>query len=326
MRYRGLKTGQRGMTLMELLVAMALGAVLLLTLTQFYSHARRAYTLQSEQARLQENARLALTLIGREVRMAGYLGCDAAVTVVTTATTSPDLPTAAFALRGYENGAGWTAPKGVTRVAGSDVLRVIRAVPGRSLLAADMASPDAALSLTVNGEGLESNDRLIVSNCLGADLFCASSISALTIQHASSCNSSAALSRAYSAGAQVMAYAQTQFFIGINPSGRAALYQVAWNGSGLGSAQEWVEGVADLQLRLGLDTNMDGEVDSEAAPSAVNDWSQVKRVRVSLLMEGAEAVLEAGQTLEVDGITHTFSDRKLRQVVRAEIALRNRVY
>ena len=326
MRRRVLKIGQRGMTLMELLVAMALGAVLLLTLTQFYSHARRAYTMQNEQARLQEHARMALTLIGREVRMSGYLGCDAAVTVATTAVASPDLPTAVFALRGYENGTGWTAPKGVTRVAGSDVLRVIRAVPGRSLLAVDMASPSAALSLTVNGEGLVANDRLIVSDCLGADLFCASALSGLTIQHASSCNGSVALSRAYLTGAQVMAYAQAQFFIGINPSGRAALYQVAWNGNGLGSAQEWVEGVADLQLRLGLDTNVDGEVDSEVAPSAVGDWSQVKRVRVSLLMEGAEPVLDAAQTLEVDGVARSFSDRKLRQVVRVEIALRNRLH
>ena len=323
MRQRGRQSGQHGMTLMELLVAMALGAILLLTLTQFYSHARRTYTMQSEQARLQENARLALTLISREVRMAGYLGCNAAVSVTTTASTPPDAPAAAFALRGYENGAGWTAPKGVTRVAGSDVLRVIRAVPGRSLLAADMASPSAALSLTVNAAALSANDRLIVSDCSGADLFCASSISALTVQHTTGCNSSAAFSRAYLAGAQVMAYAQTQFFIGINPSGRAALYQLAWNGSGMGSAQEWVEGVADLQLRLGLDTNADGEVDSEVVPSAVGDWSQVKRVRVSLLMEGAEPVLDAGQVLVVDGATRQFNDRKLRQVVRVEMALRN---
>lgn len=317
---------QQGMTLMELLVAMALGAVLLLTLTQFYSHARRAYTMQTEQARLQENARLALTLIGREVRMAGYLGCDPAVALTTTASSPPDSPGAAHALRGYEDGAGWTASKTVTRVAGSDVLRVIRAAPGRSLLAADMASTSAALSLTVNGEGLATNDRLIVSDCVAADLFCASAVSGLTVQHATACNSNAALSRAYPAGAQVMAYAQTQFFIGINPSGRAALYQVAWNGSSLGSAQEWVEGVADLQLRLGLDTNGDGEVDSEVAPAAVSQWEQVKRVRVSLLMEGAEPVLDAGQTLEIDGVARSFSDRKLRQVYRAEMALRNRLY
>ncbi len=317
---------QRGMTLMELLLAMALGAVLLLTLTQFYSHARRAYTMQTEQARLQENARLALTLLGREVRMAGYLGCDATVAVSATATAPPDLPSSALALRGYDDGVGWIAPKAVTRVAGSDVLRVIRTAPGRSLLAADMASTSAALSLAVNGEGLAANDRLIVSDCVGADLFCASGVSGLTIQHATSCNTSAALSRAYPTGAQVMAYVQNQFFIGINPSGRPALYQVAWNGSALGSAQEWVEGVADLQLRLGLDTNADGEVDSEVAPSAVGDWRQVKRVRVSLLMEGAEPILAAAQTLEVEGVARGFSDRKLRQVYRAEIALRNRLY
>lgn len=316
---------QQGMSLIEVLIAMAIGAVLLLALTQFYSHARQAYTMQSEQARLQENARLALTLIAREVRMAGYLGCATGGAVTVTATTPPDAPTTALAVRGFDNGAGWSAPTTVTRVAGTDVLRVIRAVAGQSLLATDMASTSASLSLTNNAASLASKDRVLISDCQAADLFCVSSVSGTTLSHTTTCNSADTLSRAYAAGSSVMPYTQTSFFVGINPSNRAALYQVAWTGEKLGSAQEWLEGVADLQLRFGLDTDANGEVDTEVASASVSDWTQVKRVRVSLLMEGVEPVLSGAQTLVLDGGTQTFSDRKLRQVYRAEIALRGRL-
>lgn len=316
---------QQGMSLMEILVAMAIGAILLLALAQFYSHARQAYTIQTEQARLQEGARLALTVIAREVRMAGYLACNTGGTVTATASSPPDAPTLSLAVRGFDNGAGWSAPAAVTRVTGTDVLRVIRAVAGQSLLATDMASTSANLSLTNNAGGFASKDRLIISDCQAADLFCASTVSGTTLSHTTGCNSAATLSRSYTAGAHVMAYTQSSFFIGINPSGRAALYQVAWSGEKLGNAQEWQEGVADLQLRFGLDTDANGEVDTEVVAASVMDWALVKRVRVSLLMEGVEPVLSGAQSLLLDGVTRNFSDRKLRQVYRAEIALRGRL-
>lgn len=313
-----------GMTLIELLVAMTLALLLIGAMTALYADARRTYDTQIELARMQENARLAAEAIAREVRMAGHLGCAAGVAVTVSAASPPEAPTAALALRAYDDGAGWMPAGGVTRVAGSDVLRVIRAVPGRTVLAS-MAAADAALILAANNDSFAAKDRLIVSDCESADLFCASSVSGASVAHTTDCNSRAALSRAYAAGARVMAYRQAHYFVALNPARRAALYVQTWSGDKLGSAQEWVEGVEDMQVTLGLDNDLDGAVDGEAAPSAVADWARVRRVRVSFLLAGQQPVLDGVQTLAFAGLNKTFNDRRLRRVYDVEIALRNRL-
>lgn len=122
-----------------------------------------------------------------------------------------------------------------------------------------------------------------------------------------------------------MAYRQTLFFVGINPVGRPALYMQTWNGEKLGSAQEWVEGVEDLQVTLGIDSNLDGVVDEERPPASVSDWSRVRRVRVSLLLAGQQPILEGAQTLYMAGSPYTFTDRRVRRVYDVEVALRNRL-
>jgi type IV pilus assembly protein PilW len=61
-----------GMTLLELMIALTLGALLLLGLVQITSAASSSTRLQRNQAQLQENARLALSLLGRHVREAGF--------------------------------------------------------------------------------------------------------------------------------------------------------------------------------------------------------------------------------------------------------------
>lgn len=61
-----------GMSLMELLIAMALGVILLLTVVTMFSSARQTYRLQGGLARVQEDGRVAMLLISEQVRLAGY--------------------------------------------------------------------------------------------------------------------------------------------------------------------------------------------------------------------------------------------------------------
>lgn len=68
-----LRRPQHGFSLIELMVAMALGMVLTLAIGQVFMSSRYTNTSTDESARMQENARFALQLIERELRMAGYL-------------------------------------------------------------------------------------------------------------------------------------------------------------------------------------------------------------------------------------------------------------
>lgn len=63
---------QSGLALAELLVALALGGFLVLGITQLFLDGKRQYGLQQGQLTNQENARLAVQLIGRLVAQAGY--------------------------------------------------------------------------------------------------------------------------------------------------------------------------------------------------------------------------------------------------------------
>jgi type IV pilus assembly protein PilW len=73
----------RGMSLIEILVALAIAAVLLLGLGQIFVGSKNVYRLQEGMSRVQENARFVLQYLESNVRMAGYLGCgnDADLTV-----------------------------------------------------------------------------------------------------------------------------------------------------------------------------------------------------------------------------------------------------
>lgn len=64
-----------GITLVELMVAMAISSILLLGVGLLYSNSKRTYTIDEEFARLQENARFAINFIVEDIRMAGYMGC-----------------------------------------------------------------------------------------------------------------------------------------------------------------------------------------------------------------------------------------------------------
>lgn len=65
----------RGVSLIELLVALAIGTVLVLGLVQVFSASRAAYQMSEGMARVQENARFAMDFLQRDIRMAGHFGC-----------------------------------------------------------------------------------------------------------------------------------------------------------------------------------------------------------------------------------------------------------
>ena len=63
---------QSGLTLIELMVAMTLGMILTLAIGQIFMSSRLTSTSTNENARMQENARFALAMLERELRMAGF--------------------------------------------------------------------------------------------------------------------------------------------------------------------------------------------------------------------------------------------------------------
>lgn len=79
-RYRPTEDGQalrhqRGVSLVELMVALTLGLVVLATVLSAYLNTRRTLANAEERISRQQDARYAVQTLARDVRMAGELGC-----------------------------------------------------------------------------------------------------------------------------------------------------------------------------------------------------------------------------------------------------------
>ena len=85
---RGLRT-MRGLTLIEVLMALVLSAILLAVLVSFFIGQQRHYNVRTQVAAMQENTRTGLDFMGRELSMTGYDPTETAGAgvVVATATT-----------------------------------------------------------------------------------------------------------------------------------------------------------------------------------------------------------------------------------------------
>lgn len=63
---------QRGFTLVEILVALAIGALLTVGFVQIFSGSKKTYLVQDNLSRLQENGRFAMDFLSQDIRMAGF--------------------------------------------------------------------------------------------------------------------------------------------------------------------------------------------------------------------------------------------------------------
>lgn len=316
---------QPGFGLIELMVAMTIGLILLGGIGYVFIGSRAAFRTTDNLSRIQENARYALDMMSRDIRMAGYVGCGNIASMITNTIANPPVPpmTAGNALLGYNNGAGWTNPSSITRAAG-DVLSVMGAFSGGVNLTGNLAPQNSNVQINANPDGFATGDVLIVTNCVNADVFKATTVSSgggttITVNHSNSSNSGNRVGT-YGNDAFVMRMNQYSYFIGTNTAGNRALYRVGLSGP----AEELVEHVEDMQLRYGLDTNADGAVDSYSSAPAT--WTQVVSVTVNLLMRSPDNnIATSAQSVTFDNGTFNAADRRLYQVYSATVAVRNRL-
>lgn len=66
------KSKESGLTMVELMVAMAIGLFLVAVIATLFVGAKQTYRSQDNLSRLQENGRFAMELLGRNIRDAGY--------------------------------------------------------------------------------------------------------------------------------------------------------------------------------------------------------------------------------------------------------------
>ncbi|WP_027707094.1 PilW family protein [Zooshikella ganghwensis] len=83
---------QKGLSLIELMIALVLGLLLVAGVIQIFLGTSQTYRLTGDIARVQENARFALDILARDIRMAGYSDPDKGEILPFFAVDSADCP------------------------------------------------------------------------------------------------------------------------------------------------------------------------------------------------------------------------------------------
>jgi len=331
--------GQRGVSLVEIMVALVLGLVLSAGVIQIYVANKQAYRAADATSRIQENARFAMDALTRDIRMAGFIGCGD-LDFITPNVVANNPPagglSASNAVRGYEyDGSSWTpafngtAPTGV--VADTDVISISRGGDCGANLVGNMTTDNANIQINSGYScNLQAGDVLLISDCVSADIFRATNVSSgstTTISHSQAQNTDNFLSKAYNKDARVYRFSSADYYIRQNAAGEPALF-VRENGTEPAADGDLVEGVENMQILYGEDTDVafDGSANKYVPADAVGDWSRVVSVRISLLLRSAEDnVVSAPQTYTYNDSEVTSSDRHLRRVYTTTIGLRNRL-
>lgn len=234
---------QRGLSLIELMMALAMGSFLIAGAVTVYVRSSATYAVNETVARLHETARFAVSTLEPHIRLAGHWGLGGGAVHMKGTTGNAPLALSAAASRcgtefpldlrraagGYNNGYGLPcAAAGGGAVTGSDVLVVRHGEP----VTAPPSSERLQLYTTRSGTG----NRLFLS----------------------------ATAPGVTTDAEIHDLSAHAYYLARNSTGQAGLpalrRKVLQGGPGIGD-EEIMPGVEDFQVRFGIDPGVDDDGD-----------------------------------------------------------------
>lgn len=312
---------QHGITLVELMVALAIGSFLMIGALQIYSQSRQAFTINESIARVQETAQFALDTIEADLRMSSNWGRTSRRLSIEGRTMLGDVNPKTLSVPldcsedwsleldvpvdGFDNVMGLTCPAQNAAQANSDVLTVRRA--------------------SVNPVPLQPGRLQIQSTRTQGEIIDDGNIPP-QFDPATSATHNLMVSSYY-------VDANSDLIPGV-PTLRRKVLGI----QGVNSAifdQEIAPGVENLQIQLGIDMNEDNTVDRYVDPGdeiynprapGYSPGARVLTARVWLLVRGLTPELGIDdQTAYTPGNANlgTFNDQVRRMVVSKTILLRN---
>ncbi|WP_207887521.1 PilW family protein [Pseudomonas sp. 30_B] len=283
-------TGQRGFSMIEVMIAMALGLVILLAVTVIFTNNSRTRSEMEKSGRQVENGRYALTLLSDEISNAGFWG--EAGTQNVPATLPPLCPLSAAEVSDalgvpVQGGSvSGSAPSCIsTAKSASDYLAIRRA----STCATGSSGCDAFVA---------DYFHLQVSACAtktpGVPLV--KTVAADLTAKKRDCTTAAPIYRLLS---------RVYFISGADVLSRVELENGVYSG-----ATQLVEGIEQLHFEYGLDTApvaRDGAVDLFTATPTATQWPDVVAIRIWLVARNLEKTpgYVDGRTYQLGGSSYS---------------------
>jgi type IV pilus assembly protein PilW len=328
----------RGMTLIELMISMVLGLVIVGGATSVVIANRQSYRTNEALSQLQESQRTAFELLSRDVREAGFNGCDSRGRVANTL----ERPASGglwwqtwVGLQGQDgnqsSGAVSFGTAAGTRVADTDSI-ILQGVQGLGLSVETHQPTSANIKISTPTTEIVSEDILIICDFDHAAIFQASNYNDnnTTLVHNTkngmepgNCSKGLGYPTLctpngheyqFDRNSQVMRFAVVSWYIGNNgraTEGGRSLYRIRMGSRASMVTEEVVAGVANMQLRY----REQGRSDFRDA-GVVSSWANVNAVRIELTMQSAD------QRVTTDV---TVNSGRLQRAFASIVTLRNRV-
>lgn len=319
---------QKGFGLVELMVAMAIGLILMSIIFQIFVSNKESYQIITSITSRDEGARYAIDLINSEMKTLGYRGC-----VREEGDTTNNFNSNIYSykynevIRGFEGtGRGFSPdlPFDSDSISKNSDVLVIRPTNPRGynvINNMDLSTHSATLSGT---SGLNVGDPVVISDCAIASIFKINSITGNTIGY----ESSTAIPKEFNRGSQVHKLYTVAYFIqaSADDNNTLSLYRKLNNDS----PQELIRGIENLQVLFGVDENNDFSVDEYKKSNNINDWNQVLSVKIAILAvansENITGLEKDNRKFDVlDETLGPFNDKKIRKIYEKIITIRNRL-
>lgn len=311
---------QAGLTLVELMVAMAIGMLLILAVSNIFLAQRQAYRVNENLAHMQDSGRTAFELMARELREAGGNACGTTRigNVVNGASGSIWLDWERGGVEGFDGGQDMpgvsTGTEAAERVAGTDALVLRSASLNEGVIITDHQTTSAQFKVNTTTHGFVPGDIVMACDYRQAAILQITNASSSnsTIVHntgagtpgncskglgfPTDCDSVVGNEYSFEGNGFLNRLTTSAWFIGNNDHGGRSLFRIVNDGA----AQEIAEGVADMQLEYLTRTGSSPASDYVDAMS-VDDWandasSLVIGVRVTLQVESRQNVgVDAGR-------------------------------
>jgi type IV pilus assembly protein PilW len=286
-------------------------------------------------------------LILRDARAAGYRGCSRPLSAASftnaLAGSTQLLWDMGRPMNGFDGAAGtWTPAIDAAVIpnatADSDiiVLRTVR--EGTPTFELDAPVTDPTLPLTVRhaaGATLDAGDTLILNDCEGASVFAvtgfASGGTTATIEHLSGGgtagrNASSSIGRGFQLSGRLAMIDTVIYYVAPGANGPALWRRIGDDVP----VDPLIEGVENLQVLYGIDTDSDLLANSyvnAAAVDAANNWDNVISLTIAVLVRTEDETNSDRDTRTytlLDQVKGPFNDRRQRSLFITTVTLRNR--
>ena len=290
---------QSGLTLVEIMVALAIGSFLIIGAVQIYNQSRQAFVVNESIARVQETAQFAMDTIEADLRMASNWGRN-----------SRGLAVEGRSLIGDPNPTGLTEPVGVNGSCGADwAFNLATAIDGTDNgyglacagIGGSVATSDVVTirRATVQPSPLEEGRLQIQSTRIQGELFESDDVPAAFVPVTNHPITGAPTSATHNLIVNSYYVSPTSTLIPGVPTLRRKTLTVR-AGAPFIEDQEVAPGVENIQLQLGIDVDEDNTVDRYVQPG-----DEIYNPSAAGYVPGAR-VMTARIWLVVRGVTTEF--------------------